>query len=371
MKWTWKLGRVAGIDIHMHATFLILMGWVALAHWQRGRSVDGVFAGVGFILAWFGCVVLHELGHALMARRYGIATRDITLLPIGGVARLERMPEDPRQELRVALAGPAVSVAIAASLFVVLQVQAALQPFSALSVAGGSFLQRLMVVNAFLALFNLLPAFPMDGGRALRALLATRLEYTQATQIAAAIGQGVALLLGSIGLFTNPFLLFIALFAWIGASQESGMVQVKSALAGIPIARATITDFRTLSPEDPLARAVDLVLAGSQHDFPVVRDDRVAGILTRSDLLVALAHGGNDRLVADVMQRQFQVAESSEMLETVFQRLQACECHTLPVLHKQQLVGLVTMDNIGEFLMIQSALHTAGASVAALPTPSL
>lgn len=359
MRWSWKLGRIAGIDIYMHATFILLIGWVAIEYWMRGRNLQGILSGVAFILVLFGCVVLHEFGHALAARRYGIATRDITLLPIGGVARLERMPENPQQELRVALAGPAVSLAIAAALFVGLQVQSALQPITVLSVAGGSFFQRLMVINVFLALFNLLPAFPMDGGRVLRALLATRMEYTQATQTAAAIGQGMALLLGFLGLLINPFLLFIALFVWIGASQEASMVQVKSALAGIPIAKATITDFRTLSPEDPLTRAVALTLAGSQQDFPVVQHDHVVGVLTRSNLLVALAHGGHNRLVADVMQQQFQVAESSEMLETVFQRLQTCECHTLPVLHKQQLVGLVTMDNVGEFLMIQAALHNA------------
>ena len=356
MKWSWKLGEVAGIGIYMHATFVVLIGWVAASHWLEARSATVVVKGVGFILALFGCVLLHELGHALTAKRYGIKTRDITLLPIGGVARLERMPDDPRQELWVALAGPAVNVVIALALYVWLQVTGSWAPLAELGVTKGSFGGRLMVVNVFLAGFNMLPAFPMDGGRVLRALLATRMDYVRATQIAGSLGQGMAFLFGFIGLFSNPFLLFIALFVWIGAAQETSMVQMKSALGGIPVRRAMLTDFRTLSPGDPLVRAVELILAGSQHDFPVVENGRVVGVLTRDDLVVALAQQGQESPVSGVMRREFEVADSAEMLEPVFLRLQACECRTLPVTSHGQLVGLVTMDNVGEFLMIQAAL---------------
>jgi Zn-dependent protease len=178
MKWSWKIGEFRGIGVYMHATFLILIGFIVLSHWSAGSSVGKTLEGVGFILALFACVVLHEFGHALMAARYGIKTRDITLLPIGGLARLERMPDKPLQELWVALAGPAVNVVIAAALFVLLQFTSAWAPLEQLSVASGPFLQRLMVVNVILVVFNMLPAFPMDGGRVLRALLATRLEYT-------------------------------------------------------------------------------------------------------------------------------------------------------------------------------------------------
>jgi Zn-dependent protease len=356
MKWSWKLGEVAGIGVHIHATFLLLLAWVALAHWLEERSLVLVLEGVAFILVLFACVLLHELAHALTAKRYGIKTRDITLLPIGGMAQLERIPDDPKQEVWVTLAGSAVNVVIALVLFAWLQLTGGMEPLNKLSVTGGSFLMRLMTVNVFLVAFNMLPAFPMDGGRVLRALLAMRMEYTKATQIAAYLGQGLAFLFGFIGLLTNPFLVFIALFVWIGAAQEASMAQIRSALEGIPVARAMLTEFHTLTSHDSLARAVDLILAGSQQDFPVVEDGRVAGVLTRGDLLIALAQRGQETPVVDVMRREIQTVDSSEMLETAFGRLQTCECHTLPVMHRGQLVGLITMDNVGEFVAIQAAL---------------
>ena len=359
MKWSWKLGRFAGIDVFMHATFLLLVGWVLLAHWLQGESLAAALEGLGFILALFGCVVLHEYGHALTARKYGIKTRDITLLPIGGVARLEKMPDEPIQELWVALAGPAVNVVIAAVLYGWLQITDGLAPLSDLEVGAGSFIERLMVVNLFLVGFNMLPAFPMDGGRVVRALLAMRMEYTRATQIAASLGQIMAILFGFLGLLANPFLLFIAFFVWIGAAQEASMVQMKSALAGIPVSRAMLTDFRTVAPTDSLDHAVQLILAGSQQDFPVVSNSQVVGVLTRSNVLRGLTERGPKTPIAEMMHREFEIFDSYEMLEVAFARLQACQCQTVPVTHGGQLVGLLTMDNVGEFLMIQGATKAA------------
>src|SRR5213596_3719764 len=361
MKWSWRVGTVAGIGLYVHGTFLLLVGWVGLTHWLRGGSAAAL-AGVAFILALFACVVLHELGHALTARRYGIRTRDITLLPIGGVARLERMPDDPRQEVWVALAGPAVNVAIAAGLYAWLHLSETLRPLATLSVTGGPFIERLLVVNVSLVLFNLLPAFPMDGGRVLRALLALRMDYTRATQLAAHVGQAMAFGFGFLGLYTNPFLVFIAFFVWIGAAQEASVVQMRSALGGIPVSRAMLTDFRTLAPDDPAKRVLELILAGSQQDFPVVdggqggQGGRPAGVLLRSDVLKALAQRASDWRVRDVMRREFEVVDAADMLDTAFARLQACNCHTLPVTSRGALVGLLTMENVGEFLLIQSAL---------------
>lgn len=359
MKWSWKLGEIAGVGIYLHPTFLLLIAWVAVSHWQVGGTLAAALAGVGFTMALFGCVILHELGHALMARRFHIKTHDITLLPIGGVARLERMPDRPLQELWVAVAGPAVSIAIAAVLFGWLQMTARIEPLQGLGVTQGPFLQRLAMLNVLLVAFNCLPAFPMDGGRVLRALLAMRMEYTRATQVAATLGQVFAFLLGFLGLLSNPFLVFIALFVWIGAVQEASMVQFRAALAGIPVSRAMLTDFRTLRAEDTLARALELLLSGSQHDFPVVEDRRIVGVLTRADMLAALAQRSQTTPVSDIMRRDFVVVDSFDMLETAFRQLEGCDCHTLPVSHGGQLVGLLTMDNLGEFLTIQSAVGRA------------
>jgi Zn-dependent protease/CBS domain-containing protein len=357
MKWSWKIGRFAGIDVYLHTTFLLLIGWVGFSYWMQTRKVSATVEGVAFLLALFASVVLHEYGHALTARRYGIKTRDITLLPIGGLARLERMPDKPIQEFWVALAGPSVNVVITVVLFVYLLVTNTLAPLNGLSLTGGPFIERLMSVNLTLVLFNLLPAFPMDGGRVVRALLAMRMDYTRATQVAATIGQGMAFVFGFIGLFTNPMLVFIALFVWIGAAQESGLTQVKAAIGGIPVNRVMLTDFQFLTSQDNLARAVQLILEGSQHDFPVLENSTVVGILPRGDLLKALSVQGQSARVVDVMRRDFEMVHPGDMLEPAFERLKECDCHVFPVMQDDRLVGLLTAENVGEFMMIQSALR--------------
>ncbi|MDB2497393.1 site-2 protease family protein, partial [Verrucomicrobiales bacterium] len=193
MKWSLKLGRLFGIDVYLHFTFLLLLGFLGLYYWRSTHEVAGALEGVSFILALFACVLLHEFGHSLMARRYGIKTRDITLLPIGGVARLEKIPEEPVRELWVALAGPAVNVVIAALLFIGLLATGGLSSTQEFTESGGSFFQRLLVVNLIIVAFNLLPAFPMDGGRVLRALLAFKMGRRRATIIAANVGQVMAI----------------------------------------------------------------------------------------------------------------------------------------------------------------------------------
>jgi Zn-dependent protease/CBS domain-containing protein len=362
MRWAWKIGKLAGIDVYMHATFLLLVGFIVVASWVESHNAARTVFGVLFVLVIFGCIVLHELGHALTARRYGIRTRDIVLLPIGGVARLERMPEDPNQELLVALAGPVVNVLIALGLCGVL---ASLGRFPTLRQAatitwtGRDFLPSLMAVNVWLVLFNLIPAFPMDGGRVLRALLAKRMDYTDATQAAAHVGQAIALAFGFLGLFFDPFLLFIALFVWMGASGEAGMVQMRTSLGGIPVQRVMLTNFQTLQPDDTLAQAVEHILSGWQQDFPVVFGSHPLGVLTREDLMRAIAQGGTGRPVRDAMRRDFQALDSHDMLEQAVPVLQRCGCRSLPVEHNGELVGMLTLENVGEFMMIRSAMRHA------------
>lgn len=366
MRWSWKIGRFAGIDVYVHATFFLLILWVVVLHWLEARNAQSVASGVLFILALFACVVLHEFGHALTARRYGITTRDITLLPIGGVSRFERMPDKPWQEFWVAIAGPLVNVAIAVAIYLALFLTNGFKPLTKLSITNGPFLERMLVANVALAVFNVIPAFPMDGGRVLRALLATRMDHVRATQAAAAVGQALALVFGLVGLFRDPFLVFIALFVWIGAAHEAQSVQIKEAFSGIPIRVAMQTQFHTLTTNQTLGDAMKLMLEGSQHDFPVVWGDRVMGILTRSNLVAGLSQYGPDQFVTTVMEREFHTAESNEMLEAVLQRLAASHLRVMPVIDDGNLVGLVTADNLGEYLMVQNALNRRKAATAAV-----
>lgn len=359
MRWSFRIGRITGIDVFMHATFVLLLLWVGASYYLPRKSLGDAWSGIIFILTIFGIVVLHELGHALTARRFGIRTRDITLLPIGGVARLERMPEDPRQEFLVAIAGPAVNVALAVLIGAWMLTVAHSQLTGEIAVVGGNFLRKLLWVNVGLAVFNMIPAFPMDGGRVLRALLAMRIDYSQATHIAASVGQMLALGLGFLGLFTNPFLVFIALFVWMGAAGESSLVQMKSSLSGIPVSRAMITDYQTLEGVDSLQTAVDHILAGFQHDFPVLEGERVVGVLVREDLMKALAREGIGARVEEVMRTDFETADPADMLELAFLRLQSCSCRSFPVIRGGRLLGILTTENVGEFLMVQAAMREA------------
>ncbi|MGD8990521.1 MAG: site-2 protease family protein [Desulfobacterales bacterium] len=352
-----KIGKLAGIDVFIHFTFFLLLAWIAFIHYNQSQSIAAAVTGVAFILIIFSCVILHELGHALAAKKYGIKTRDIILLPIGGVARLERMPEKPIQELWVALAGPAVNVIIVAVLAAYLFATNSFTPISQLAAASGSFVERIMAVNIFLVVFNMIPAFPMDGGRVLRALLATRLSYAKATHYAGTLGQIIAAFFGIVGLLYNPLLLLIAFFVWIGASQETKLTQMKTAFNGISVTSAMLTDFKTLDRNQTLGQAVEVTMSGTQKDFPVTANGEILGVLAQSDLIAALSKRGPHALVSEAMQRNFITVDSYEMLETAFSRLSTCNCHTLPVTHNNQLVGLLTMENLGEFMRIQAALN--------------
>jgi Zn-dependent protease len=359
MRWSWRLGKLAGIVIYMHVTFLLLLGWVALSHLLAGGGLADALGGIVFVLLLFTCVVAHEYGHALTARRYGIRTRDITLLPIGGVARLERMPRDPVQELWVALAGPAVNVAIAAGLLLVLQVLGRPPAITEVQMVGGELLPKLMWVNVTLVAFNLLPAFPMDGGRVLRALLARRMDYARATRAAANVGQIMAFLFGFIGLFYNPFLLFIALFVYMGAEAEAQAVQLQVTLQGLPVREVMVTRFVTLGAEEPLSRAVDLLLSGAQQDFPVLADGRLVGLLGRRELVAALQTKGATTSIERAMRADVQPVEADASMEETFQRMQSEGLPAAAVTEGGRLVGLITMDNVAEFLMVRTVLRDA------------
>jgi len=356
MKWSLKIARIAGINIYLHWTFLILLAWIAVAFYVVGDGLTSALRGVGFIAAVFTCVVLHELGHALTAKRYDVPTRDITLLPIGGLARMQRIPEQPKAELLIAVAGPLVNVVIAAVLLGIV-LSMGITPYWPESMIGGSFLVNLMWVNTILVVFNLLPAFPMDGGRVLRALLAMRMNYMQATEIAANTGQAMAVLFAIAGLFFNWFLLFIALFVYMGAAAEARMVQMRTLVEGVPVGDAMITRFESLGVDESLGDAVKELLAGSQQDFPVVEDGQLRGILRRRDLVQALhQEEGKTVRVADVMSTECQSADQREMLDSVVPRMRESDCGSIPVVDKNRVVGMLTLENVGELLMIRSAM---------------
>ena len=362
MKWSFSIGRVAGTDVRIHATFFLLLAFIAFSFGPMGALLT---------LTLFFCVLLHEFGHIFAARRYGIRTPDVTLLPIGGLARLERMPKKPSQELVVALAGPAVNVVIAAALFLFL---GGMPVHTLTPTLDGmtAFLQTVMVANIWLALFNLLPAFPMDGGRVLRALLATKLPYTRATQIAATIGQTIAFAGGIWALLNmQPILVLIAFFIFIGAGQEASSVRMDAATNGLPVTSAMMTRFQILSPQDSLQAAITALLAGSQHDFPVVDGaGRVRGILVRADLFNALGERGPGCSVYEVARKEPPILRTDFMLTHALGILSESGYATLPVLdaESERLVGLLTSENVAEMMMIAQVVQSRREKIGG-PTP--
>lgn len=363
MKRSLKIGSVSGIGIFLHWTFLLLVAAIFAYFYIQGQSFGAAVSGMGLVLAVFFCVILHELGHALTAKRFGVPTRSITLYPIGGLARLERIPSEPMKEFWIAIGGPVVNIVIAVVLAGLLLVTGGTFGPGALEAPGQHLVASLMWINAVLAGFNLLPAFPMDGGRVLRSLLALRQDYAQATQTAANVGQAMAILFGLIGIvWFNPVLLFIALFVYVGAQQESKQAMYRAFTEGTPVRQAMVTRFATLAADDTLDDAVDELLAGTDHDFPVVENGQVVGLLRRKELIQSLSDHDRDTPVAEVADREFFTTEPGAPLDEVFQQMNAQSCSTVPVEQGDQLVGLLTLENVGELIMVSSALKTRAVS---------
>ncbi|HMB48210.1 MAG TPA: site-2 protease family protein [Afifellaceae bacterium] len=357
MAWSFPIGRLFGSEIRIHTTFFLLLLWIGVAHYQQGgasAAVDGVL----FIIALFACVVAHEFGHALAARRYGIKTPDITLLPIGGVARLERMPEKPRQEIIVALAGPAVNIVIAFMLILLLGARADLQSLEALDNPALSFVARLASVNLFIAIFNLIPAFPMDGGRVLRAALASRMERTKATQLAATVGQGFAFLLGFLGLTAgNPMLIFIAIFVYLAAGAEAQATGLQDMSRNMSVRDAMITKFEPLGPQSTIGDAAEALVRTTQHEFPVLDGGgRLRGILSRNAMIQALHGHGPQYPVLEAMTGDITSVPVTARLDKALDALQTSNAPAVGVLDNDgRFVGYITAENIGELMMIRSA----------------
>lgn len=372
MIWSINLFRIKGIEIRVHITFALILIWGAY-YWGSvaDNGASGALFGVVATLLLFLCVTLHELGHAVQAVNYGIAVDDITLYPIGGVAKLREIPRKPIQEFRIAIAGPLVNVAIV----IVLAIGGLITDSTIFRSPGDLFddlrdpnwhllFPYLAFANISLAVFNLLPAFPMDGGRILRSLLAMRMSYRRATAIAASIGQGMALLFGLYGFATGQFfLILIAVFVWMGAGEEGRQTAMHELLGTTTVGDAMIRQPWSVAPEFPLRRAVELTLSTAQSDFPVVdREGSVVGLLTLRDLLEALQHTP-DATVGDTMRRDFPSARPEERLTEVQERIALNGGRAIPVVSAGgQLAGLLTISDIGEILGVLAARSAASES---------
>jgi Zn-dependent protease/CBS domain-containing protein len=352
MGWSLTIGRIFGTGVRIHITFLIFIAWI----WGASYIAEGPVAAwnsLVFILLLFLCVLLHEFGHIFAARGFGVETPDVTLLPIGGVARLARIPEEPYQELLIALAGPAVNVVIAGLLVVLFHAHPEPMHLAAVESTRVALTDRLTEVNLFLAVFNMIPAFPMDGGRVLRALLAIKLGYVQATKVAAGIGQALAFVFGAVGLFYNPLLIFIAMFVYFAASAESHAAALRAVSQGVPVSAAMMTRFATLGPDTHIDEAVDTLLATSQSDFPVTDDGRLVGLLSRNDIVRALKQMGPDARVAQAMTTQIPVIDRSRRLDEALRILQERSASAVGVIDSTgKLAGLITSETLGEMMLI-------------------
>jgi Zn-dependent protease/CBS domain-containing protein len=352
-----SLPDMFGIPVRIHWTFTILIIWIIYINLRQGLDAAHIAWMIAFVLALFVCVILHELGHALAARRYGIQTKDITLYPIGGVARLDSMPEKPSQELVVALAGPMVNVVIMLLLspFIMqLDLGSTQDTQERLLIDAQTFLPMLGIVNVWLALFNLIPAFPMDGGRVLRAILSMNMNRVKATRIAAGVGKLLAVGFVFAGLYFNPFLVFIGLFIILGAHSESEMVKTQAVLSGLKVRDALVSDYRMLDVNDTLKEAVQALLRGDGRYFIIAEGSKPAGMIGRDDIIRGLREHGEDAPLQHVVRRDVRIVDADTPLETVFPVLQGSGFSAVLVQDGRETVGFIDTENIAELLMVQS-----------------
>ena len=344
------LGKYWDIKVFIHWTFLILPIWIALVSLNAGYDIITIIWNILLILAVFVCVTLHEFGHALTARKYNFKTRHITLLPIGGVATFESLPEKPRQEFEVAIAGPLVNFVIAGCLFIIFYLSGSLRrPMDDLAPGPDNFFYLLMLINFFIGLFNLIPAFPMDGGRILRALLSFRMSTTDATRVASALGQFIAVIFIFLGFFYNFFLIFIGIFVYLGARAELNMVVSKSILTGYTVNDVLMHKYHILSPGDTLGKAVMEMLDSEAHNFLIMDSENVMGTLNRQQILDAMNFKSEESTpVHEIMNRNVEVLSPSMPLEDLYNKLrtQPEKKDLMAVIDRNTVVGVLDMENI-------------------------
>ncbi|TVR76713.1 MAG: site-2 protease family protein [Chitinophagaceae bacterium] len=360
MKWSLSLGKPFGIAVFVHWTFLILIAWIVYMNVQQGQGIEETLAAIVFVLAIFACVTFHEYGHALAARRYGIQTKHITLLPIGGVASLEEMPENPKQELVVAIAGPLVNVVIALILFLGLYFTGNLY-FDAEQIELGylnfqNFFLGLMAVNIILVVFNMIPAFPMDGGRVFRALLTFKMGRIKATNIAALLGQITAFFFVILGLFYNPFMIFIGIFVFLGAQAEANQVKTKGLLQDYTVREIMMTKLPIVQTSQTISEVVKIILDGQDKEFIVMENENMKGILTRNMVIKGLSEKGNNALISEIASTDFPVLSPDQTLNDVYHKMMIKKFDIAPVMENGELIGVLNTENISEFMMVRNAM---------------
>jgi len=343
----------------MHLTLLILLVWIAASYALAGAGFGATAVGVALVVAIFCVIVVHELGHALVARHFGIATRDIMLLPVGGIASLERMPDKPMQELVVALVGPAINFALAGLLWLGIRAGGGTTDLAAASSLGALIAAQLYWINVGLGVFNLIPAFPMDGGRALRAVLAMRLGPQRATDIAARLGRVLAVAIGIFGLFYNPLLLLIAFVVWSGATQERALSQLKHVISGVPVSAAMLRRVEAVTPDQPLEDAAALLLRGGLNQLPVIEHGQAVGVITRSDVATALSHAGPSATVAEAPQHRVITVSPADALDDVLDRLRAEPDAVALVIDHGLPVGVLTAEALASYVALHQPRRAA------------
>jgi Zn-dependent protease/CBS domain-containing protein len=356
MRWSLNLGSIAGTAIRIHITFLLFLVWLGTIYYRQGGT-EAAWQGTLFIVLIFLCVLLHELGHVFAARRYGVQTRDVTLWPFGGISSMERMPDKPSEELIVAVAGPAVNVAIAGVLLLFLWPHLNPDNLAKLEDPAVSLGVRVAGANIILVLFNMIPAFPMDGGRVLRAILAMRMGNARATEMAATIGQGFAVVFGVLGMFYNPMLIIIAVFIFLAASGEASQAQLRSVAQDALVSDAMITAFESLPTSAIVSDAADALIRTTQTEFPIVDGTgHMRGVLTRDAMIKALKQRGPDTPVLEVMQGDIPTVPARAKLDSAVRSLMQRGQPIIGVTGADgKLVGLLTVENLGEMMMIHSA----------------
>ena len=359
MKWSIPIGQFRGIKVYIHWTFMLLLVWIAMSSYRSSHNTNQLLLSVGYILTLFACVVLHEFGHALTARRFGIKTKDITLFPMGGMARMEKMPESPKEEFLVAIAGPLVNVVIAGGLFLYMYFSPTVYTpgFPAGAMTADKFIPSLFAVNVIMAVFNLIPAFPMDGGRIFRALLSLKLERARATQVAANLGQFIAILFVLLGLFYNIWLVFIGIFIYLGAGAEASQEYVQHDLARYKVGNLVMSKFTLLAAHDALSTALRALLDSQEREFLVTENNVVVGVLTRDEMLAGLQQFGQNVQIGKIMRRDITFIPPQMPVTEALRIMTELNIPMLPVGYPEQLVGVIDIENISEFLLIQKALH--------------